>query len=401
MDEPTIGQRIRQLRGSTLTQVELAAAADVSVDLIRKLEQGARHTASITSLHRIARALDVGIAELLSKAHPMPGVDGPEAGVAAIRRVLTSVDDLLGEPDDDREPVDLAEAHKVLTYTWGSYWTGRYERLAAVLPGALIRLRAAERVIPSAEVSRAAEQLAELYQVTACTLVHLGYPDSAFTALRAGLAAADRGDDPLRAATMRGSLAWVLLTQGRFAEAHALAAHTARTVEPPGDASPPRISVWGSLLLTAATAAGRDARREVAVDLLSIAGEAAARLDPDRNDYETAFGPAQVTMQTVDVHVVTEAFPRALDVARRLPREAALPLAARSRHLADVALAHTRLGHDGAALDTLLAMEAAAPSWTRYQTLPRQVVRELLGRERRARTPRLRELAGRLGITSA
>jgi transcriptional regulator with XRE-family HTH domain len=64
--ELALGERIRRLRKSALmTQDDLAAAAEVSTDLIRKLEQGRRHTASIGSLYRIARALGVGIATLL------------------------------------------------------------------------------------------------------------------------------------------------------------------------------------------------------------------------------------------------------------------------------------------------------------------------------------------------
>jgi transcriptional regulator with XRE-family HTH domain len=48
-----------------MTQDDLAAAAGLSTDLIRKLEQGQRHTAAIGSLYRIARALGVDIVELL------------------------------------------------------------------------------------------------------------------------------------------------------------------------------------------------------------------------------------------------------------------------------------------------------------------------------------------------
>lgn len=60
--ESTIGERIKRLRNNGLmTQDDLAAAAGVSTDLIRKLEQGRRHTASIGSLHRIASALDVDL----------------------------------------------------------------------------------------------------------------------------------------------------------------------------------------------------------------------------------------------------------------------------------------------------------------------------------------------------
>jgi len=66
-----IGERIRALRtSSTYTQDDLAAAAEVSVDVIRKLEQGRRHTASIGTLQRIARALDVDVAELLGPSRP-------------------------------------------------------------------------------------------------------------------------------------------------------------------------------------------------------------------------------------------------------------------------------------------------------------------------------------------
>jgi len=38
MAEPIIGKRIRELRHSIYTQSDLAVAADVSVDVIRKLE---------------------------------------------------------------------------------------------------------------------------------------------------------------------------------------------------------------------------------------------------------------------------------------------------------------------------------------------------------------------------
>jgi transcriptional regulator with XRE-family HTH domain len=64
LTQSTIGERIRRLRtGALMTQDDLAAAAGVSTDPIRKLEQGRRHTASIGSLHRIAAALDVDLGE--------------------------------------------------------------------------------------------------------------------------------------------------------------------------------------------------------------------------------------------------------------------------------------------------------------------------------------------------
>jgi transcriptional regulator with XRE-family HTH domain len=108
-DELSIGARIRSLRGKFLTQQQLADTAQVSVDLIRKLEQGRRHTASIGSLHRIARALDVDLSVLLAKPTSMPS-DDPNSGVVAIRDALTAVDDLLGEVTGPDEPTTVENA---------------------------------------------------------------------------------------------------------------------------------------------------------------------------------------------------------------------------------------------------------------------------------------------------
>lgn len=148
------------------------------------------------------------------------------------------------------------------------------------------------------------------------------------------------------------------------------------------------------MLLGGATAAARQRRVEAARDLLDEAATVAARTGVDRTDYEIVFGPSSVVMQSTDCAVVTEDYVAATEIARRMPPDAAMPLASRSRHLLDVAHAQLRLGHARAARATLLAMERAAPEWTRYQRLPRVLVDELLTRGRPS--PQLRELARRL-----
>jgi hypothetical protein len=125
-----------------------------------------------------------------------------------------------------------------------------------------------------------------------------------------------------------------------------------------------------------ASAAGRGQRVSEANHLLMTSREVAERIGGDRNDYETSFGVSQVTMQTVNVHVVTENFTAALTAADL----ARLPVVSRARNLYDQALAHTRLGHDQRALDAVLAAEHLAPDLMRYHALPRQIVAELLER---------------------
>ena len=391
MTGSTLGSRIRTLRGKVLTQQYLADAAGVSVDLIRKLEQGARQTASITSLQKIARALDVDVAELLGKPRSLPSTH-PNAGTVAIRRALTPVDDLLDEMPVDVDVLGLRDARRSVEYAWGAYWSGRYDVLSTVLPGALPQLRATVVTDDRAEVH---DLLARLYWVTACTLVQLGQTDSAYLAIRQALHAARTSEDELLYATLCGSLSWQLLIQGRYEEAHAVAVKAAVTIEPQGRVEPPHLSAYGSLILTGATAAGRAGWLGEAEHLLSTADEVAQRVGGDRHDYETYFGPSQVVMQRVDIDVVTERYEKALTAAKRMPERVGLPLAARARHLTDQALAHSRLGQSDRALDALLTAERLGPDWITYQTLPRMIVSELLHRDRR--TP-LRGLARRLGV---
>lgn len=397
MKDASIGERIRELRGSTLSQRRLAERAEVSVDLIRKLEQGSRTGASIASLHKIARALDVDIADLLGKRHGLPSPD-PDAGVVAIRRALTTVDDLL-DTVGLQEPVSLLEATRAVEYAWGAYWSGRYGVLASILPSGIAQLRAAAHAAQNQDIAPVNEQLARMMWVTGCTLVHFGQTDPAFIAIREALQAAERGNDPLLAATLRGSVGWQLLVQGRFEEARGVALKAAATVEPAGEVSPAHLSVYGALLLQGATAAGRNQHTREAISLAQEARETAARLGRDRKDYETDFGPSQVVMQTVDINISAEKYSEAIQVAKTMPNHGAgLKPVAQARHLVDQAQALARTGQHQKALDMLLTAErVGGAEWAKYQTLLRTVIAELLDHDRRTS---LRDLAQRVGVNS-
>ncbi len=394
----TIGERIKQLRlerDPRVTQRELAERAGVSVDLVSKLEQGQKQTALLVSLHKIAAALDVDVSVLLSRPAriDMPDSD-QDQGVLAIRRAITAV-------WDDAEPTKVDELRRSIRYAWSAYWTNRFDLLGIVLPNLLSTARASAHATATPAALTA---LSDVYGICASTLVHLGHLDLAYLAMERAIAAADRSDDPLRRAALSAWMSWLLLHQtGSVDQARRLAVDEADRAEPRlGRAKPEQITVWGSLLVAGAVAAARDDRPAEADDLLNLAEAAATRLNAAgsiiRTDYETPFGLPQVVMQSVDVSVVTGRPGRALDVAKRMPPDAPLPLAAKARHLADVAYAQTGLGRDREATDTLLTIERTAPHWIKYQAYPRTIVCELLERERRSRTPLLRGLAHRLGV---
>lgn len=399
-EHSSIGERIRQIRmdrAPRLTQQELADRAGVSVDVIRKLEQGRRQTVLIGTLHAIARALDTDVAAIVSAPTGLTGQRvAPDAGVRAIRRAVTAVDALAGIDGPEDAVPTLDELRRQVSYAWGCYWSSDYDTLGALLPTLIAGARAAAR---DSDRPAARDVLAEVHQVAACLLVHLGHHDLAHLALERALAASAAGDDPLRRAALLGSVAWLLTSQGRFGESVAVALAEAQRCEPRiSTASPVELSVWGNLVLTGATAAARGGNADRARDLISVAATAATRIGDDRNDYQTTFGPSQVVMQSVDAAVTAGQFGQALSTAAGMPADAALPLAARARHLADVAQAQTHLGRDVLAVDTLLYIERLAPKWIRFHALPQAITRELMERERRARTPRLRGLARRLGL---
>ncbi|MGH3798675.1 MAG: helix-turn-helix domain-containing protein [Pseudonocardiaceae bacterium] len=373
----------------------LAVAADVSVDVIRKLEQGRRHTASIATLARIARVLGVGLADLLGPSRPVLAVSGGQDGVVAIRDALTSVDDLLGELDDADAP-DLTEFSRAVTYAFGLYWAGRYGPLTAMLPRLLTEAAAATHGAAPADSARAADLAAQVHRIAASALLHLGAPDLGHVAAREALRLAALTSDPLRAAAVRCSLGHVLMRQGRFVDAERVSVATAEAVQPHGDVSTAQLSVYGGLLLRGACAAARQRRTGAAADLLAEAATVAQRIGTDRADYDVVFGPGHAVMGAVDCFVVAEDYVAAAKVARTMPPDAALPLSTRSRHLADVAHAQMRLGRHQAAESTLLMMEQAAPDWTAHQQLPRVLVSELLTRGRPS--SRLGALADRLHI---
>lgn len=393
-EHKAIGERIRELRGRLYTQRQLAERAEVSVDLVRKLEQGARNSASVASLHRLARALDVSLSDLLGR-RSLPEHDQAE-GVTALRFAVTDVDDLINEPAG--EPLDQREAERTLTYLWGTYWAGRYDQLTALLPSALDSLRATYAVADSSQCRGVAELVARGYWVAGCALVHLRQTDAAFMAVKQAVKAADQANDPLLAATLRGSVSWQLLVSGRYAESETLAVRTAEDIQPHGDVSLPELSAYGSLVLTAATAAARAKNGSRASELVTESSQVATRMGVDRDDYQTAFGPSQVAMQTVDVGVQTGEYGAALSAARTMPNAgAALPLASRARHLVDRAVAHNRLGQHDQAATLVCTAEQMAPDWAPHQSLLKSVTRDLL-HTRASRTPRLRSMADRIGV---
>jgi transcriptional regulator with XRE-family HTH domain len=398
MTADSIGERIRQLRTARLprvTQQELAERAGVSVDLVRKLEQGVKQSALLVSLNKIARALDVDVSALVSRPVRIDVADdGEHSGILAVRRAIIS-------ECEDAEPATEEKLQRSATLAWGQYWANRFDALSGTLPEFITTARATvrQRATPNAYAV-----LSDAYGVAASMLTHLDKVDLAYIAMERAIGAAEKSDDELRRASLQGWMSWLVMHYANsLDQARQLAIREADNIEPKMKGAPPeQISIWGTLLCRAATIAAREENASEADDIVNLAEVAATRLagmDWSRSLYNQApFGLPLVTMRTTEIAVITARPGRALKVAEKMPPDADMTLAEKMRHLADKAFAYTELGKLREAESTLFAIRRTAPKWMTYQSYPRVIVAELWEREKRSRSAGLRELAEWLSV---
>jgi transcriptional regulator with XRE-family HTH domain len=387
MDQLTIGERLRKIRSERgLTQEELAGHAGVSIDLVKKLEQGRRQSARLTSLAALANALDVPLSELTDKR---PRLDGAgDRLVLGLRDVLLTPDLLPGlHPEDDGEPMPAEVLRSMTSAGWRDYWSGHFADLARRTPVLVGEARHAHR----AGAVGGAVLVSQAYQLAACLLVHLGRDDLALIGAERAITAATGGSDELQWATAHGTYSWVLMNQARNADAERVARRISEQIEPRmSAATPTQLTVWGGMMLWAMAAASAAGRADATLEYLSLAKAGAARLDGDRLDYALNFGPTQVAMQETYGQVALGRPDRAVAAAQRVRHEDLRPIS-QGRHLLDLAEAHVAMRHDADAVDALVRAKSLAPVWFRHQVAARNLVVEIC--ERRARlTPAMREL---------
>jgi transcriptional regulator with XRE-family HTH domain len=395
----SIGDRIRSLREfRDLTQEELAARAGVHVDTIRKLEQGVRQSARINTLRALARALDVQLERLVGQPTVTQNLSEPGGGLLELRDAIQDVGALPGVLADDNleDPPEPDTWIRTVSEATSLYWTGAYSSLSSRLP---LLLRDGRAVARDHGTEPVWQNLALTYQLAACLATQAGHPDWAFAAVEKQLAAAQRASDPLSEGMGVSTLSWVLLRQGRWEQAQAVAERKADALEP-GFRRPStdQLAVYGNLLLAAATPAARRDAWDDALELLTAAEDAAVRSGPVRA-YGSAFSVVDVRTQKVNA---------ALAGSNNRPEEAlqfssdvVLEDISRPVHSAayrvDVAQAQYQTGDSEGALTMLLEVEEEQPEWIRLQALAAATVREMLESERRRNTP-LRSLAARLGV---
>jgi transcriptional regulator with XRE-family HTH domain len=382
MDSSSLGERIRSVRRRRgLTQGELAAAAGVSLSLVKKLEQGSISDVRLETLHKFAIVLKVPTSHLVvgpEQPDPVAPVRWDDVRAALYR----SAPD--GGYSEEATPDGVLASLASLMPAWRA---NEYSQVQGLLP-ALIR-----DALSLGGDGRTARS--RVLNATAWLLTMTRQFDDALTAARLALDAAPDVQDSMAAV---GVMAWCLLRQGRLGEAGDLAVEWADRAEPRfSRATDAELAAYGKVLLYVNNAMVRDNRPGEAEDALSLARAAAAKIrrDVPANASTTmTFGPAQVQIIGAENASLVGQPERVLALAEQIPGSALAQVepAQRLRHRLDVAGAHVSMRQYAESMAVLREIHGAAPEWLVHQRYARDTLSRIIQR-RRTLTTEMRELA--------
>jgi len=369
----------RKLAG--MTQRELAARANVSIGLVRSVEQR-RVPATAAFLGAVSKALRVSVTDLTGQPfHLSPNQDAEfHAAISGLRTELAAYDiDNFAISEVRPYPLLKEAVDRIRTYRRNA----SFRRLAAELLPLTGEVRAAVHRQTGRERDLAATLLCEMYY-SAHSLSHkLGYADLAGTAVDRLAWAAEESGDSLWMAAAQFQRAAVLTSGGDWIAAMKFLERCRSEIEP-------RLSVgarsdwiaWGGLHLQSGLAASRSGRRDIADAHLAEAQKAAFRLGDDR-DAVLSFGPTNVAIWSVALAVEAMDAPEALRRADAIMVPADTPKERAGHHYIDLARAWLLQGDRTKSLHALHMAKRLAPAQTRYNAMVHETIRALARAETR------------------
>jgi transcriptional regulator with XRE-family HTH domain len=384
------GDRIKILRGTELTQGDLAEKTGLSIVTIQAAEQDKRM--SLPTLLKIAAALSVDTSVILGQQAPRRTMKQEDRTM--MRDLSHAVHDTAAGITPDVEAPTLDELATLTTQGWELYWKGDYAE-AGSLAAPLLRSAAARvHEQPVGEQAVAWGVVADAYRISAYVANLMGVRDLAYAAIGHAQRAAELAGDDLRQALVTSGRSWVYLRDARLHDALDLAERSALDIEPRfSKATPEQLVVYGSHINFAAVVASRMGDKDRAADYLSQSHATGARMGREVRAHGTLFGPVSATTQAVGVNVSLGQTGKALALIDSIHDTQQLSEAARHRYELDKAMAQADAKMWDASLDTLEGALRSAPQWARHQALPNVIVSKV----GRASTSRLRRVSKLIG----
>lgn len=374
--------RARKLAG--FSQRQLAERANVSLSLLRKVEQGHR-PASPAFTAAVARALGLSPSALYGQ--PYEATTRTEAAVHAaipeLRRALVAFDnDDLPDP-----PPTLDELLARLDRIREANRRARFGEATAGLPDVLRGLHYAAGIEPAGQRrERIMTALAYAYSKAMLAAYQFGYLDLAGLAAERCCWAAAQSGDPLWPIAAEYNRALILLYSGAYTAGLRVIdrAYTDTETLP---TEPDTLAVRGALHLRGSILSARAANAQTAEAHLTGAREIAQQLADTRfNHYGTGFRPSNVDIHSVSVPVELCDGTTAVTRAVRLHLPPGTAPCRVGHHHVDVSRAWLLHGNRDKAITSLLEARRVAPELTRYHPQVHETLRALARDDRRTTT---------------
>ncbi|MFE2747485.1 helix-turn-helix domain-containing protein [Streptomyces scopuliridis] len=394
-------RRARKLAG--LTQEGLSECSDVSVDVIRQLEQRRKGSARLPTLHALSKGLGVELTSLLGDPPGVPsnGEGDPPQMVALRRAIMPPLYAPAPEPTGvETLTVELLRAE--IADAWTLYHDAEFGRLMEILPGVIADARQTASVGTDEERAGGQAALGKALQLGGHLSIRMGKTDLALSSLERAIAAADASSDPLLGPMVANSVAWAYQRQNRLDDAIAVALHAADRVKSTRFDDAEGVKVWGGLTMSAATSYARSRDYERADTMMRAAEKEAVRVSkmPTSEDSRmvSVFSKSSVRIERVRLAVQFGHPEEALKLAKGMRLSKDTPPSWRTWLLLDVARAHTDVGNAEGAVKALESLRRFAPTWMRHHTLAVSIVEELW--ELPNRPAGLRPIAEFLGVAA-
>jgi transcriptional regulator with XRE-family HTH domain len=389
-------------RAAGVTQADLAGRIGKSVQWVSAVEQGRRHADRLTDLLRIAVVVGCRIEDLIGRPVDMLAPGGRPRGdaVAAVREVIMRT--AVPAPLPDPVP-DLNEVSARVAEAW-TIWHGSptaHAILGGVLPGLLSDASALHRV--ATERRSAARNLSGAYQITRQWLHHIPDGELAWVAAERAMSAAREADDPHLIALGAWALSASYRRAGQQDEATRLclaAADELKARISPDNPDKQLLADYGMLHLAAAVSAAQSDEDGRAWALHRVADEAARTLGAHYDPW-TAFGRGNVDIHGLAINAELGRPDDVVEYASRLHIDNVPSVERRTAALINTARGFVRRGEDESAALVLLDAEKISRDELRDSTLVREMLRELLYRDRARARAHVRGLAQRCGLIAA
>ncbi|SEP53585.1 helix-turn-helix domain-containing protein [Amycolatopsis saalfeldensis] len=343
------------------------------------------------------RTLLAGMGALAGSA--VLGTPANGAAAAAADPISALEKALLAPPLTTGAPAEVAQLRHAVAVARSVFAYGRYGEVAARMPGLIVAATATRADPRAGDTATAAHaQLAELYTLTTDLAIKTGHDRLAWTAADRASQAADASGDLLTQATARRVWAIVLRRAGHGDTAQQMVIDTAHALQP-DLRGPEQLSVFGSLMETAAYTAAADGDRDTARTFIAEAVDAATRLGTDGNHRYTSFGPTGVGLYQLSIARVMGDSGAAIEHARRINPASIPSTERRARYWVDVARAYHQWDKPEHCYRALLAAEQASPDEVRYRKPTAAMTTTLLRHPTANRLPGLRDFARRTGTS--